>query len=198
MWGDSTHICSTTQPCDWSKWPWGIGILWHFDMADLVEVERGDNKVTSFRIIFGLIELHPSMRRAASVSGWDSRDFGPVISRQDDDSSNGHIFHVTGPLFVEFTGHQWIPLTKASDAELCCFLCSALNKRLSKQSWGWWFETPSRSLWRQRNKISGNLQCLKGTSFHSIYWMTIGVDSESFTARWCHSTLYTDFILSLP
>ena len=24
----------------------------------------------------------------------------------------------------------------------------ALNKRLSKQSWGWWFETPSRSLWR--------------------------------------------------
>ena len=26
-----------------------------------------------------------------------------------------------------------------------------LNKRLSKQSWGWWFETPSRPLWRQRN-----------------------------------------------
>ena len=22
-----------------------------------------------------------------------------------------------------------------------------LNKRLSEQSWGWWFETPSRSLW---------------------------------------------------
>ena len=26
-----------------------------------------------------------------------------------------------------------------------------LNKRLSKQSWGWWFETLSRSLWRHRN-----------------------------------------------
>ena len=26
-----------------------------------------------------------------------------------------------------------------------------LNKRLRKQSWGWWFETPSRSLWRRRN-----------------------------------------------
>ena len=25
------------------------------------------------------------------------------------------------------------------------------NKRLSKQSWGWWSETPSRSLWRHRN-----------------------------------------------
>ena len=27
-------------------------------------------------------------------------------------------------------------------------LICTLNKRLSKQSWGWWFETPSRSLWR--------------------------------------------------
>ena len=25
-----------------------------------------------------------------------------------------------------------------------------LNKRLSKQSWGWWFETLSRPLWRHR------------------------------------------------
>ena len=25
------------------------------------------------------------------------------------------------------------------------------NKQLSKQSWGWWFETPSRPLWRHRN-----------------------------------------------
>ena len=30
-------------------------------------------------------------------------------------------------------------------------LICALNKRLSKQSWGWWFETPSRSLWRHCN-----------------------------------------------
>ena len=30
-------------------------------------------------------------------------------------------------------------------------LISALNKRLSKQSWGWWFETSSRSLWRHCN-----------------------------------------------
>ena len=26
-----------------------------------------------------------------------------------------------------------------------------LNKRLSKHSWGWWFETPSRPLWRHCN-----------------------------------------------
>ena len=30
-------------------------------------------------------------------------------------------------------------------------LICALNKRMRKQSWGWWFETPSRSLWRYCN-----------------------------------------------
>ena len=39
-------------------------------------------------------------------------------------SSNGNIFRVTGHLCGEFTGHRWIPRTKASDAELCCFLWS--------------------------------------------------------------------------
>ena len=28
-----------------------------------------------------------------------------------------------------------------------------LNKWLSKRSWGWWFEMPSRSLWRHYNEI---------------------------------------------
>ena len=42
-------------------------------------------------------------------------------------SSNGNIFHVTGLLCEEFTGHWWIPLTKASDVELWCFLCSWTN-----------------------------------------------------------------------
>ena len=29
-----------------------------------------------------------------------------------------------------------------------------LNKWLSKQSWGWWFETPSRSLWCHCNGVT--------------------------------------------
>ena len=40
-------------------------------------------------------------------------------------SSNGTIFRITGPLRWESTGHRWIPLSKASDAELWCFLWSA-------------------------------------------------------------------------
>ena len=40
-------------------------------------------------------------------------------------SSNGNIFRVTGHLCGEFTGHRWIPRTKAGDAELWSFLWSA-------------------------------------------------------------------------
>ena len=40
-------------------------------------------------------------------------------------SSNGNIFRVTGHFSGEFTGHRWIPLIKASDAELWWFLWSA-------------------------------------------------------------------------
>ena len=79
-------------------------------------------------------------------------------------SSNGSIFRVTGPLCGEFTGPRWIPLTKASDAELWCFLWSAPDKWSSKQSWGWWFETLSRSLWRHCN-VS-----LKINQHLSMYW----------------------------
>ena len=32
-------------------------------------------------------------------------------------------------------------------------ICACINKRLSKQSWGWWYETPSRSSWRHCNAI---------------------------------------------
>ena len=42
-----------------------------------------------------------------------------------------------------------------------------LNKRLSKQSWGWWFETPSRSLWRHCNDF-GHLRALSRVIFNTI------------------------------
>ena len=51
-------------------------------------------------------------------------------------SSNGNIFRVTGPLCGEFTGHRWIPLTKANDAELWCFLWSAINDWVNNREAG--------------------------------------------------------------
>ena len=47
------------------------------------------------------------------------------MSQWHDDVTKWNIFRVTGPLCGEFTGHRWIPLTKARDTELWCFLWSA-------------------------------------------------------------------------
>ena len=66
-------------------------------------------------------------------------------------SSNGNIFHVSGPLCVEFTGPGEFPTQKPVTQSFDVFFDLHLNKRLSKHPWGWWFETPSWSLWRQCN-----------------------------------------------
>ena len=45
--------------------------------------------------------------------------------------------------------HWWIRLNKGQwRGASMFFFVLRLNKRLSKQSWSWWFETPSRLLWR--------------------------------------------------
>ena len=66
-------------------------------------------------------------------------------------SSNGNIFRVTGPLCGEFTGPGEFPAQRPVTRSFDVFFDLRLNKRLSKQPWGGWFETPSWSLWRQCN-----------------------------------------------
>ena len=51
----------------------------------------------------------------------------------------------------KFTGHRWIPLTKAHDAELWRFLWSAPEQTVEYKILRWWFDTPSSSLWRHYN-----------------------------------------------
>ena len=75
-------------------------------------------------------------------------------------SSNGNIFRVTGPLCEDFTGVRGIHRSPVNSPQkgqwrgtLMFSLICALNKRLSKHLWGWWFETPSRSLWRHCNEM---------------------------------------------
>ena len=49
------------------------------------------------------------------------------------------------PVSGEFPAQR--PVTRSFDV----FFDLCPNKRLSKQSWSWWFETPSGSLWRHSN-----------------------------------------------
>ena len=51
------------------------------------------------------------------------------------------------PVPGEFPSQR--PVTRSFDV----FFDLRLNKRLNKQSWGWWFETLSRPLWRHCNAL---------------------------------------------
>ena len=57
----------------------------------------------------------------------------------------------SSPVMGEFPSQR--PVTQSFDV----FFDLRLNKRLNKQSWGWWFETPSRLLWRHCNTFPDNL-----------------------------------------
>ena len=111
-------------------------------------------------------------------------------------SSSENIFRVTGPLWGEFTGHRWIPLTKASNAELWCFLDLRLNKGMGKQPKYRWIETPSRLLWCHCNVY--HLICVKGSSFSEFRidasYLTDpwSIDAELLMFYWqysCHTAL---------
>ena len=84
------------------------------------------------------------------------------------------------PVTGEFPTQR--PVTRSFDV----FFDLRLDKQLSKQSWGWWFETPSRSLWRQSNVNS-----------HIAIIITIVIEiSEDSGCR--HSNADAPFMMKQP
>ena len=65
-------------------------------------------------------------------------------------SSNGNIFRVTSPLWGNSPVIGEFPPQKPVTQSFDVFFDLRLNK-LSKQSWGWWFETPLCPLLRHCN-----------------------------------------------
>ena len=61
------------------------------------------------------------------------------------------------PFVREFTGPGEFPAQRPVTRSLDVFFDLRLNKRLSKQSWGWWFETLPRPLWRHSNGLNQQL-----------------------------------------
>ena len=89
-------------------------------------------------------------------------------------SSNGNIFRVTGPLCGEFTGPGEFPAQRPVTWSFDVLFDLRLNKRLSKQPRGWWFEMQSCSLWRHCDVCyltkGGSRFCWKrGHSSPSLY-----------------------------
>ena len=63
-------------------------------------------------------------------------------------SSNGNI----SVLLALYAGNS--PVTRPVTRSFDVLFDLRLIKRLSKQSWDWWFETPSRLLWRHFNEAA--------------------------------------------
>ena len=91
-------------------------------------------------------------------------------------SSNGNIFRVllaicagNSPVPHEFPAQR--PVTQS----FCAFFDLRLNKRLSKQAWGWWFETLSHPLWRHLNDA------------WDYYTIVVPGNAESISLLWRHN-----------
>ena len=108
----------------------------------------------------------------------------PVISKRMMTSSNGNIFRVTGPLCGEFTGPGEVPTQRPVTRSFDVFFDLRLNKRLSKQPWGWWFETPSWSLWRQCNGLASRRSLCK-YNFHGTISTHCQLQMPSFSTESC-------------
>ena len=106
-------------------------------------------------------------------------------------SSNGNMFRVTGHLSGEFTGPGELlaqrPMTRSFDVSFDL----RLNKRLSKQSWGWWFETQSRPLWRQCNECPIN-------NIPSLVQIRAGVNSDFAIPIPIPIPAFSDFTIPIP
>ena len=86
-------------------------------------------------------------------------------------SSNGNIFRVTWHLCGEFTGPGEFLAQRLVSRSFDVFFDLRLNKRLSKQSWGWWFEMLSRPLWRHRNVTMTYRTCILFQRRIIIMWL---------------------------
>ena len=97
-------------------------------------------------------------------------------------SWNGTTFRITGHLCGEFTGPGEFPTQRPVTRSFEVFFDLRLNKRLGKQSWGWWFEMPSCSLWRHCNgQVENWLQqnhCMQAFT-HVWLWSGDGTRAKS-------------------
>ena len=76
-----------------------------------------------------------------------------------------------------------VPLQRPVTRNFDVFFYQWLNKRLSKQSWGWWLETPSCSLWRHCNAML-------------VIFSFCGIDDNFFMTRTIRRSNLTSNLMS--
>ena len=87
------------------------------------------------------------------------------------------------PVPGEFPAQR--PVTRSFDV----FFHLPPNKRLSKQSWGWWFETPSGPLWRHSNEAMSccSISLPSSCRIAHMRWSKVKDLDESINTRCVYS-----------
>ena len=85
------------------------------------------------------------------------------------------------------SGHGEFPAQRPVTRSFDVFIDLRLDKQLSKQSGGWWFETLSCPLWRHRNDV---IQV-------NTYRFIIICDGNEICFWYCNSLRMTDYLLFL-
>ena len=114
-------------------------------------------------------------------------------------SSNGNIFRVTGPLCGEFIVPGEFPTQRPVTRSFDVFFDLRLNKRLSEQPWGWWFETPSWSLWRQCNMVRHGKPVAGPPSMDTVraLWALFAISYFVVLHPGCNHVIAPTFFISL-
>ena len=132
---------------DWVRGRFAIYYIWQF-IVIIARMHRGKTacgEIQNFKIWQKYGSLRTRVWSIAKFHLWHTIMMA---------SSNENIFRVTGHMCREFTVHRWIPRTQRPVTRIFdVFFDLRLNKCLRVQSWGWRFETTSRSLWRHCNDI---------------------------------------------
>ena len=133
----------------WQIWSYGSHMVSHwiiFKLTPPCPIAKEENRVVSFNHFFSLLR---------------------------DDVIKWKHFPRYWPGNSPVTGE--LPLQRPVTRNFDVFFDLCLSKRLNKQSWDWWFETPARSLWRYCNgwptRCYDNL-CPAVTTELALLWAT--------------------------
>ena len=93
-----------------------------------------------------------------------------------------HQMEIFSALLALYAGNSLVPGEFPAQRRVTpsfeVFCNQRLNKRLRKQSWGWWFETLSHPLWRQCNEVIATYFC---TSHDSCAFV--------LCTKWCNDLM---------
>ena len=111
-------------------------------------------------------------------------------------SSNGKIFRITGLCAGTSQVSSAVPAQRPVTWSFDIFFDLHLNKQLSKQWWGWWFETSSCSLWGHCNETPYRHQRHYNNNGYTL--PIILVDATQANARGGRSPIVSLVCTGLP